>query len=93
MKLVALLLLACLALVGAAEDRRATPARKVAASLLAAYVFVHNGSGVVVSADGLVLTNHHVIDGEPVASPCSRSANPAPDRMCRSPRPAPSALA
>ena len=66
MKLVALLLLACLALVGAAEDRRTTPARKVAASLLAAYVFVHNGSGVVVSADGLVLTNHHVIDGEPV---------------------------
>jgi S1-C subfamily serine protease len=37
--------------------------RAFTARLLAAYVFVGTGSGVVVSADGLVLTNHHVIDG------------------------------
>lgn len=30
---------------------------------LASYVFVGGGSGVVVDARGLVLTNHHVIDG------------------------------
>lgn len=43
------------ALAGRADDR------VVAARMLAAYVFVHGGSGVVVSQDGLVLTNHHVI--------------------------------
>ncbi len=32
--------------------------------LLAAYVFVGTGSGVVVSANGLVLTNHHVVGNE-----------------------------
>src|SRR5580658_5137791 len=37
--------------------------RAFSARLLAAYVFVGTGSGVVVGADGLVLTNHHVIDG------------------------------
>jgi serine protease Do len=31
---------------------------------LASYVFVASGSGVVVDPAGLVLTNHHVIDGE-----------------------------
>ncbi len=36
----------------------------LAGRLLPAYVFIGGGSGVVVSADGLVLTNHHVIDGE-----------------------------
>lgn len=40
------------------EDQRAFTTR-----LLATYAFVGSGSGVVVSADGLVLTNHHVIDG------------------------------
>ena len=37
--------------------------RSFAQRMLATYVFVGGGSGVVVSADGLVLTNHHVIDG------------------------------
>jgi serine protease Do len=36
----------------------------VAAEGLRAYVFVANGSGVVVDPSGLVLTNHHVIAGE-----------------------------
>ena len=35
----------------------------LAQRLLPTFVFVGGGSGVVVSADGLVLTNHHVIDG------------------------------
>jgi serine protease Do len=36
--------------------------RAFAQRVLATYVFVGSGSGVVVSSDGLVLTNHHVID-------------------------------
>ena len=35
-----------------------------AAHSVACYVFVGNGSGVVVDGSGLVLTNHHVIAGE-----------------------------
>jgi S1-C subfamily serine protease len=61
----ALLLVACLAVAPAADEARSAD-RAVAARSLAAYVFVHGGSGVVISADGLVLTNHHVIDGEPL---------------------------
>lgn len=47
-----------LAAEGTAEDRL------VAARLLAAYTFVHSGSGVVVDPSGLVVTNHHVIQHE-----------------------------
>lgn len=36
--------------------------RAFAQRVLATYVFVGSGSGVVVSSEGLVLTNHHVID-------------------------------
>jgi S1-C subfamily serine protease len=60
------LALCCLIAPLAAEDAAAarTADRAVAARLLAAYVFVHGGSGVVVSSDGLVLTNNHVIANE-----------------------------
>lgn len=52
--LLLLLLLASLATEESSATRRA----------LASYVFVASGSGVVVDPAGLVLTNHHVIDGE-----------------------------
>jgi serine protease Do len=51
----ALLMLCCAAAWGG-ED----PASRA----VACYVFVGNGSGVVIDASGLVLTNHHVIVGE-----------------------------
>lgn len=50
-----LLLVACLLIASEAE---------VARQAVASYVFVANGSGVVIDASGLVLTNHHVVDGE-----------------------------
>jgi serine protease Do len=52
-----------LALAAGAAEPVAGDTRAFSARLLAAYAFVGTGSGVVVSADGLVLTNHHVIDG------------------------------
>lgn len=59
------ILLGLLAL-ASAEDAISARAndRLLAARMLAAYVFVHGGSGVVVSQDGLVLTNDHVIARE-----------------------------
>jgi S1-C subfamily serine protease len=56
-------LLALIASGGAIAEEPRADTRAFAARLLATYVFVGSGSGVVVSADGLVLTNHHVIDG------------------------------
>jgi len=50
------LLLLMLAVAWAGDD----PAERA----VACYVFVGNGSGVVIDAGGLVLTNHHVIAGE-----------------------------
>ncbi|MBA2482797.1 MAG: trypsin-like peptidase domain-containing protein [Planctomycetes bacterium] len=42
----------------------ATPVPKALADrLLATYVFVGGGSGVLIGTDGLILTNNHVIDG------------------------------
>ena len=38
--------------------------RQVAELLLQSYVFVGGGSGVVISPEGLVLTNHHVAGGQ-----------------------------
>ncbi len=54
----------CLACSASAVDIVDDDARAHARKLLATYAFVANGSGVVISRDGLVLTNHHVIDGE-----------------------------
>ena len=51
----------CLPLV-AGEAIERNQDRSLAQRLLATYVFVGSGSGVVVSPDGLILTNHHVID-------------------------------
>ncbi len=67
------LVLALLAAAGAAGavegDARGErdSARAHARTLLSTYVFVAHGSGVVVSREGLVLTNNHVIDGEVAA--------------------------
>ena len=36
--------------------------RQLADDLIAAYVFVAQGSGVLISEDGLILSNHHVTD-------------------------------
>ena len=59
------LLMLCVGLsLPAADEPTDRGAQRVfAQQLLATYVFVGSGSGVVVSSEGLVLTNHHVIDG------------------------------
>jgi S1-C subfamily serine protease len=46
----------------AAASAEAAPAEAVA-RMLAQYVFVGGGSGVLVAPEGVVLTNNHVIDG------------------------------
>jgi S1-C subfamily serine protease len=46
-----------------AADGPSLPAELVE-RMLAEYVFVGGGSGVLVSSDGVVVTNNHVIDGE-----------------------------
>ena len=58
----ALLLLALAAGALFGDELQVPDMRAFTARLLASYVFVGTGSGVVVSADGMVLTNHHVID-------------------------------
>lgn len=45
-----------------AEDVSSQSHRELAKDLLAAYVFVASGSGVLISPDGLILSNHHVTD-------------------------------
>jgi len=59
---VLVLLLSTLSAEDALAERAAD--RLVAAKMLSAYVFVHGGSGVVVSPEGLILTNDHVITNE-----------------------------
>lgn len=54
-----LLLAALLLSAAGAADDAALPARAAAC-----YVFVAGGSGVVIDPAGLVLTNHHVVDGQ-----------------------------
>lgn len=56
-------------LLGAAGAVAAEAPRAPVARLLATYVFVDSASGVVVSGDGLILTNHHVIARLPAAKP------------------------
>ncbi|MBA3707890.1 MAG: trypsin-like peptidase domain-containing protein [Planctomycetes bacterium] len=57
---IALLLTACAL---AASDGATPVPHALAERLLASYVFVGGGSGVLVGPDGLILTNNHVIDG------------------------------
>ncbi|MEK7415339.1 MAG: trypsin-like peptidase domain-containing protein [Planctomycetota bacterium] len=53
-----LLVLGCLGCCLSADDSTA------AKHAMTCYVFVAGGSGVVVDPSGLILTNHHVVDGE-----------------------------
>ena len=59
--------LCCLGLIliplrAAAEEIPVENQREIAQRLLSAYVFVASGSGVLVSADGYILSNHHVTE-------------------------------
>ncbi len=45
------------------RHRHSTEARRVISDSIPAYVFVGGGSGAIISADGYVITNHHVAGG------------------------------
>ena len=97
----ALLLLALAAGALFGDELQVPDMRAFTARLLASYVFVGTGSGVVVSADGMVLTNHHVIDSvfdyrdvykRQTACCAAMSASARPKWRCAPPsRPAPPA--
>lgn len=57
-------LLAATAPALAAAEQARNEQRRVADLLVDSYVFVGGGSGVLISADGLILSNHHVTGGQ-----------------------------
>ena len=61
-----LLLIAIQGLDDAAAERLDAKVHEVVAKVKPAFVFIRGGSGVLISADGYMLTNHHVLaDGQP----------------------------